>query len=343
MAQPVKTSLNADSILALLGWGKADVANLAAINVTFKLTLSGIQVQVGGLAFENVPVSVAFLLGLSKGAGFSLSEYQEVKAALFKAVKNAKKVAVGADTEKAVKPPKPKKHLMMNPTMILGPDIIQEIPEPDASPWAATFIAKTLKEMVQEAKAKVKNLEPTITVVTKKTGALDKLPNLLNTDFAELEKKAVSTKETPKPLPQPVINFGTQHMTSAFPAWTEFDLGQMKYATRVQLKDAVSMYQPVKGSSAESRYYVVGGNDDLKVAARYSGSKLSIRIEGENWKKYQKQVVETGFSVNSDYASVHLNVGADKKLASKTLGAVILGLGVPFTSPLPEFEKLAKG
>ena len=320
-----KVWLNADSILSMLGYGKHDVANLSAIGITFKISLSSIAVRVGGLTFDNVSVTVPLLLALSKGTSFNLPEFMTAKGQLVKAVKAAKKSAMGSELKKIT----PKPHLLMPKVIGIHPDTnLVFTPDKVTKAILGEFLSHAKDKIAQEKYGKVVQATEPIKV-TKKAGALGKLPTIMGLDLAEVEKKAVAVHAAAAGL-NPC-------------AWMEFDINQMKYAKRVNLKDANSMYQPVKGTSDDSRYYVIGGNEEFKVAARYSGSKLSIRIEGDNWKKYQKQVVETGFSINSDYASVHLNVGADKKLASKTLGAVILGLGVPFTSPLPEFEKLAKG
>ena len=50
------------------------------------------------------------------------------------------------------------------------------------------------------------------------------------------------------------------------------------------------MYQPVKGTSQGSRYFVVGGNQDLRIAARLSGGTLSVRIEGYSWLKHKTAI-----------------------------------------------------
>lgn len=126
--------------------------------------------------------------------------------------------------------------------------------------------------------------------------------------------------------------------------WPVTDLSKLSTAPVVKLRDAKSMYQPVKGSSSGSRYFMVAAADDVRVAARYHGQTLSIRIEGPAWKKHKATIAKSGFSTvdeSKDYASVHLAV-ADDMLANKTLGAVLLGLGVQFETPLP-LLKVIKG
>ena len=116
-----------------------------------------------------------------------------------------------------------------------------------------------------------------------------------------------------------------------------FDLAKLNTGAIVKLRDAKAMYQPVKGSSSGSRYFMVAADDDVRVAARYHGTTLSIRIEGPAWKKHKATIAQAGFSTvdeSKDYASVHLAVG-DEMLAMKSLGAVLLGLGVQFETPMP--------
>jgi hypothetical protein len=54
----------------------------------------------------------------------------------------------------------------------------------------------------------------------------------------------------------------------------------MKTAAPVPLRTASQMYQPVKGSSLGSRYFVVAANQDLRIAAKWESGALAIRIEG---------------------------------------------------------------
>lgn len=121
--------------------------------------------------------------------------------------------------------------------------------------------------------------------------------------------------------------------------WATFDISKMKTAPLVKLRDADKMYQPVHGTSGGSRYYVVAGNDDLRVAARYQGGTLSVRVEGPKLQIHLKAITAGGLGVKAgkDYASVHLEVDSDQ-LAAKTLGAVLMGLGVPLDTALPNLN-----
>ncbi len=133
----------------------------------------------------------------------------------------------------------------------------------------------------------------------------------------------------------------TETVVSPVGLWPMFDLNKLSSAPTAKLRDANKMYQPVKGTSGGSRYFVVGGNPDLRIAARLKDGTLSVRVEGPGWKKHTASLQEVGFALQldaKDYASVHLSVGDNLTLASKTLGAVLLGLGVQLETPLPNLK-----
>lgn len=124
--------------------------------------------------------------------------------------------------------------------------------------------------------------------------------------------------------------------------WPVFDLNKMATAPTTILRDATKLYQPVKGTSANSRYYVVAANKDLRVAARWHANSLSIRIEGPGWEKHVAGMAGCGID-NIDnhkhYASMHINV-ADDVIAHKALGAVLMGLGVAMETPIPSLQTI---
>ena len=122
-------------------------------------------------------------------------------------------------------------------------------------------------------------------------GALDDLPPAEPVPAPVPEKRRASpsparSKSTPKDGPAPESGF-----------WPIFNTAKLKTAAPVTLRDAKMMYQPVKGTSHGSRYFVVGGNQDLRIAARLSGATLSVRIEGYGWKKHQAAISQCGFDV----------------------------------------------
>lgn len=87
---------------------------------------------------------------------------------------------------------------------------------------------------------------------------------------------------------------------------------------------------------------MVGGNEDVRIAARYTGKNLSIRAEGPGITKVWNELAEAGMNNNPDkaYSSMHLEVN-DPQVAAKALGAVLFGLGIPLTSPYPNVHIIA--
>lgn len=176
-------------------------------------------------------------------------------------------------------------------------------------------------------------------------GTLGKLPPITKTPmtFSEAVKQAsVATPggaamQHPAAVVQQVPNAGT--------LWPMFDMDKIKTADLVKLRDATHMYQPVHGSSPGSRYFMVGANSDLRIAARLKNGQLSVRIEGPNWSQYKHQIQSVGFSKLSKgdgYASVHFDVGDDIGLANKTLGAILTGLGIGLETPIPNLAVINK-
>jgi hypothetical protein len=161
-------------------------------------------------------------------------------------------------------------------------------------------------------------------------GALGALPPLKQSPLEQMQAMAAKVEKSP--------------VAQAVSYWPVFDLKKMKTAPVIKLRDATMMYQPVEGTSKSSRYYVVGANQDVRVAARYEGHTLSVRIEGPNIHKHWGQIEEVGLKKSSEkgYASLHLGVGNDMLVANKTLGAILMGLGIPLETPLPNL-KLVKG
>jgi hypothetical protein len=150
-----------------------------------------------------------------------------------------------------------------------------------------------------------------------------------------------------EPEVAPVITGATLGMlpplSDAAPAaqWAQFPPKEMLTAKPVKLRNAVMLYQPVDGSSAGSRYFMVAASQDVRVGARLTNAQLSIRIEGPAWSKYAHTIAALGFDTvnkSKDYASVHLSVGNDLVAANKTLGAILMGLGIPLETPIPNLK-----
>jgi len=125
--------------------------------------------------------------------------------------------------------------------------------------------------------------------------------------------------------------------------WPIFDKAKMKTAEPVSLSDAGHLYQPVKGTSAGSRYFLVAANDHLRVGARWrpTHNSLSIRVEGDSFAKHIGNIQAAGFDTKHGYASLHLSCPTEL-VARKALGAVILGLGVTIETPMPDLAVIAE-
>lgn len=123
-------------------------------------------------------------------------------------------------------------------------------------------------------------------------------------------------------------------------AWDVFPIDQLQTAPLVKLIDATALYQPVSSSSAGSRYFLVAGNEKIKVGARWKSGTLSVRIEGTGMKELSSQLSDIGFDDpgSQSYVSLHLSIGADDALARKALGAILLGLGVPWRTAMPNLD-----
>lgn len=187
-------------------------------------------------------------------------------------------------------------------------------------------LCATLEHIEDIHALELAGVDPTDTIAANhapsKPSVLSKLPPL-----------TVAGEDPPTPSEQP-----SPKKTGM---WLPFPAEKMKSAPLTKLRDANQMYQPVLGTSAGSRYYLVAANKDLRVAARYMAHKLSVRIEGPGLGQHKNTILGAGISVHNDYASIHLDVGTDLTLANKTLGAILMGLGVPLETPFPELKKIA--
>jgi hypothetical protein len=145
-----------------------------------------------------------------------------------------------------------------------------------------------------------------------------------------------------KPVSQPAFTEPGK-VASSPKAWALFPANKLTSAVPVSLAKATQMYEPVKGSSGSSRYFLVGASQDLRIGCRYKGTSLSIRIEGVGQANYAAQkakIAACGFTgVHDSYASMHLDV-QDATTASKALGAILMGLGIKLETPYPDLSLL---
>jgi len=110
----------------------------------------------------------------------------------------------------------------------------------------------------------------------------------------------------------------------------------------VALRSAIDLYQPVHSSSAGSIYHCVALGPELRIAARYKGSKLSIRVEGAMDKPkileaYKLQLIAMGYKAEyfvKGYTSIHVEA-EDIQTAQMALGALIMGIDCTFDTQMP--------
>jgi hypothetical protein len=204
---------------------------------------------------------------------------------------------------------------------------LQKLSQGTLDPTSKHALAQLLATAIQDIKLMLS--ATTLAEQGSFASTLDKLPPL--------------EPDAPKAEEPPVKAVDVLQLVQPNGLWMLFDEKTMKTAPLTKLRDANQMYQPVFGTSGGSRYYVVAGGPDIRVAARLAGGSLSIRIEGPNFSAHAAKYKALGLKNGGtgDYASIHLDVGKDPVMASKTLGAVLMGLGIPFETPLPELKRIA--
>lgn len=141
-----------------------------------------------------------------------------------------------------------------------------------------------------------------------------------------------------KPLPYKIQKLPNTAMDGHIAASEQ----EMLSLPAVALSEATRLYQPTRGTDDSSRYHVVALGP-INVAARWKGETLSIRCEGSALGGFASTLKSLGLKQQGSspaYASIHLQVGNSKETARKSLGAVLLGLGVSFYTPLPDLERL---
>lgn len=125
--------------------------------------------------------------------------------------------------------------------------------------------------------------------------------------------------------------------------WPVFAPEKMKTAVPVALAEASHLYQPVKGTSANSRYFMIAANKSVRIAARWrpSHSSLSIRVEGDHLHTIIGNLSEAGLEMKANYASLHLSCPSET-VARKAIGAILMGMGVTLETPLPNLAVIAE-
>jgi hypothetical protein len=113
----------------------------------------------------------------------------------------------------------------------------------------------------------------------------------------------------------------------------------------VKLINADKMYQAVYGTSTGSRYYVVGmvkmGVYHANVAARIQNSEVSVRVEGNLSAAMVEAFSKVGIASKGDYLSGHFTCNANAP-AARVLGAILMGTGLEFATPMPLATKVTE-
>lgn len=164
-------------------------------------------------------------------------------------------------------------------------------------------------EMPKEYKALVEKLIDAINFLSPKD-AIKKVLVQKDSEAVEVIKKDIAESKTPQ---------------------------EIMAGEKVFLKDAVEVYQPVKSTSPDSKYFVVAIGKDLKIAARVKIASVSVRVEGD-LVKYKSQLVNTGYDMKTTansytHASLHVSCGGFMRF--KVVGSALHGL-------LIGFDKIAK-
>jgi hypothetical protein len=127
------------------------------------------------------------------------------------------------------------------------------------------------------------------------------------------------------------------------PKGKELSIQDMNTLKTRKLSVATKLYQPVLGSSPNSRYFVVGVNQKFKVAARIKDHAVSIRVEGPGLQSAETRsyMESLGFEnlQSGSYGSVHVNCQGVGQPA-KMIGSVLLALSNEWKTGLPDIEKL---
>ena len=118
---------------------------------------------------------------------------------------------------------------------------------------------------------------------------------------------------------------------------------KMLQASKVPLKKADTLYQPVFGTDTSSCYFVVALSERMNVAARWIGKKLSVRVEGVLAESDKNTLIGLNMNMSgSSHASAHFT-DISAIMVHKVVGSVILGMagmGNSIKTPMPDMNLL---
>lgn len=111
-------------------------------------------------------------------------------------------------------------------------------------------------------------------------------------------------------------------------------------AERVRLEEATELYQPVFGTDPNSKYFVVGIADGLKIAARISSDNVSIKVVGPRIAEVKDRLIALGFS-GKEHGHWSVHITCSHTTPNKLIGAILMGLGVDFETGIPNVSVFA--
>lgn len=145
-------------------------------------------------------------------------------------------------------------------------------------------------------------------------------------------------------FPKPNMTFTKPQLVPAKDApagYPVFPKDKLKSAPPVYLAQADKLYQPCHGTSAGSRYYLIGAAGPLKVAARIMPGRVSIRLEAPViGQQLREHLTEIGMKVadtaqGKPYASLHVETDTEI-LQRKVVGSVLMAIDQPLDTPFPD-------
>lgn len=111
----------------------------------------------------------------------------------------------------------------------------------------------------------------------------------------------------------------------------------------IKLHQATELYQPVMGTNATSVYYTFALFPGLKLAAKITGTKLSVRAEGSKLDEYSN-LLKQNFKMDQSvgYSSGHYIVDEGASLMVKALAAIVGVLGFEKIEKVADLNKFVK-
>lgn len=105
----------------------------------------------------------------------------------------------------------------------------------------------------------------------------------------------------------------------------------------IPLAEAEYLYQPVRGTSNGSKYFLVAKSGLIKVAARVMDQTVSIRVVGVPSPSVKQRFLDVGLDEKGDHLSAHFEANT-QATPHKIIGAVLMGTGIPFDTALPSVD-----